>query len=252
MRQPCALTLASTFRAACSVINGGGLTGTALRRIYVVNPCDPEALCPDGSCTVQGLCASAALPSASAIANQAPVVTLIGPDVVQITVGQVYAACGAASGPSDVCDRGASAADAEDGSLTPFVAACAATPASPYRVNNFQQAGLAGCALAGLSYSADTGTFAEAGTYNISFTAADSLGAVDMAVRTLVVAPSCAVGEHACDAAVRPFSSCIEPHIPAAAPPAARCRTPLPHAAACRVRVRVRAGNTRAVAASQV
>jgi hypothetical protein len=114
----------------------------ARRLIKVVCPgserycLDPETSKP--TCTSLGVCGASPLlsfgsssPAAttprkprSAAAATAPSISLLVPGTVQITAGDVYDRCGASAAMSDVCERGATAKDEQDGNLDRQVLVC--------------------------------------------------------------------------------------------------------------------------------
>lgn len=163
--------------------------------------------------------------------NTPPVVTLSGPPSVTLAAGDTYAACGEGAPLSALCDRGASANDAEDGALTARVEVCAAAGAAPSRAYFFAQYGLSSCARAFPGNVTASGVWRVPGTFRVNFTVRDSAGAVGSATRTVVVLPNCPQGERPC--ASTPVcsvdGSCVsdldappEPADSAAAAPAAR------------------------------
>eukprot|EP00959_Pyramimonas_sp_CCMP1952_P414329 8681030-Pyramimonas_sp.AAC.1 len=91
--------------------------------------------------------------------NTPPELRLVGPAVVEVEQFASYTRCTEFSKLSDVCDRGATATDAEEGDLTARVLAC-----TPDGVRNrFAKRGVAACGV-------DT---ASPGTYNVTFFVAD-------------------------------------------------------------------------------
>lgn len=103
----------------------------------------------------------------------APGARVQGPSLVEITQGQVYAKCGADAHVSQVCDRGATATDLEDGELTELVLAC-----SPDGVRfKFSKQGVQCCGF----------NTTKPGVYNITFMVTDSSGANSTVDRQLKV-----------------------------------------------------------------
>ena len=180
----------------------------------VVNPCPGLSLCSDGTC--QDFCTglSASAPAAER-PRAPPVVTLLGSASISFPAGTQYDACPSGAPLAAICDRGASAASAADGNLSPAVASCAGDRTNPAASEVFAKHGLAGCfyslsllaAAAGSSDAAanpnppavtSTGIWQTPGVYNITFSAVDTHGAVGTAVRTVRVAAACAAGESTC------------------------------------------------------
>jgi hypothetical protein len=97
---------------------------------------DPETGKP--TCTSLGVCGASPLlsfgsssPAAStpkklraAVAAAAPSISLLVPGSVQITAGDVYDRCGASAPMSEICERGATATDDQDGNLDRQVLVC--------------------------------------------------------------------------------------------------------------------------------
>ena len=113
-----------------------------------------------------------------------PTLTLRGPTHVTVEAHAGYTRCGAAAPMTEVCDHGATAADVADGDLTIRVAACATT-AAPHP---FSMVGVAGCVV-------DT---AVPGVYPVTFSVANSAGAVAEATRFVTVKRRCDRGEVLC------------------------------------------------------
>ncbi|KAK3287096.1 hypothetical protein CYMTET_5378, partial [Cymbomonas tetramitiformis] len=161
----------------------------ARRRVYVVSSC-PEGwmMCSGADQCVERIldCSLGRTEESefSAQANTPPEVALVGVEVVSVLQHRAYARCGKGALLTEVCDRGASAVDAEEGVLDARVLAC-----SPDNVSfPFVEVGIQPCEV-------DTTV---PGRYQIVFSVTDSSGAFASTVRTVVVEPSCPIGEALC------------------------------------------------------
>ena len=153
------------------------------RRVHVVNPCahlaEEEKLCEgSGECSTNGgHCLG--IPSIETIPDliiKPPVVTLRGPAVLTVLQNRGFVKCpvGETVPISAICDRGATANHTLDGDLTGEVLACG---------KSFADNGVEACRV-------DTNKL---GTYVITFTVADSSGAINdvLVTRTIVVTKAC-------------------------------------------------------------
>jgi hypothetical protein len=169
------------------------------RRVYVYNPCAwiegevTEKPCglelnasvvvrqwPKERCSTQGLCNSVSLDEKQEATVSKPTITLVGTEELTVEQGQQYAKCAAGAGASAVCDRGAVAADAVEGDLTPAVLACG---------KPFSTFGLYNCFV-------DTKI---PGIYNLNFTVVNGKHFSSTVFRTLRVPITCPAGERACN-----------------------------------------------------
>ena len=123
-----------------------------------------------------------------------PIIELLGPSVVILAQGADYFACTANSPSKEVCDHGALASSAAEGDLTPQVLACA--PSEPQlqmllgEDHLFDSHGVAPCGV-------DTTI---PGNWSLTFSVQSSKNPALVAsvTRTLVITPSCDVGERLC------------------------------------------------------
>lgn len=220
----------------------GNTAAAKQRRMEVVCPAG-ESVCSGGArlaatlsgraldtrsyCSTHGMCLGAPPPPAdssgsAAAAAPLPTLQLVGPTAAYLPVGQSYAAC-PASPPADLaCDRGATAWQQEDGSLTAYVEACStptsrhlfavtgatcssafgartwlagamhptlATLPTPLPCLAARPAGLAGCNI----------STAAPAVLNLTFSVQDSLGRSAAASRMLYVQQHCPAGERRCE-----------------------------------------------------
>lgn len=132
---------------------------------------------------------------------------------------------------ADVCDRGATAHDAEDGPLTQSVSVCAA--GAPSRATFFSRVGLAPCAASLAAPEGETGPVLTAqgawvvpGSFALAFTVADSGGLSAEATRTVLVCPRTerVCGPGACSSTGLCLTD-LAPEPPQRAPPTIALRT---------------------------
>lgn len=114
--------------------------------MYVYNECGQgEFVCgatPGGPCSVKGLCGVSFQEVAEELASPArPVLTLVGPNRVVVSLNAVYVKCSALAPASSVCERGALVRDDMDGDITHRVLACSKDGAT----NRFSRRGVTGC-----------------------------------------------------------------------------------------------------------
>lgn len=164
----------------------GGAASTTRQKL-----CVPDANNNDYYCTDANFCGVSSAGSAdtsgqAALSNKAPVVTLNGPAVVQITQGTLYAVCASKSAVTDVpCDRGVEAIDAEDGDISWKVRACTSDPTD----QTMEQIGLQRCKMS---------QSMAPGYYTITYYVQDKLGASASIERTLFVVARCDGGLTLC------------------------------------------------------
>ncbi|PRW20834.1 hypothetical protein C2E21_8605 [Chlorella sorokiniana] len=127
---------------------------------------------------------SAGTGTSGSAAAPLPQLELIGPEVVYVPAGQPYSACPPSPPANLLCDRGATAWQQQDGSLTPFVEACSSGSSRLL----FAASGLSGCNI----------STATPGVRTVTFSVTDSLGRRATANRTLLVQQQCAAGERRC------------------------------------------------------
>ncbi|KAK3280793.1 hypothetical protein CYMTET_11384 [Cymbomonas tetramitiformis] len=180
------------FIITYGVRDGAGNAATpARRRVYVVSSC-PEGwvMCSDDG---EQRCAESTLACPlgttkendySAQPNTPPQMTLMGVQEVSVLQHRAYTRCSQGALLTEVCDHGATAVDAEDGNLDARVLACSPDNAS----YPFVEVGIQPCEV-------DTTV---AGRYEVVFSVTDSSGAYASAVRTVIVEPSCPIGEALC------------------------------------------------------
>jgi hypothetical protein len=177
------------------------------RRVVVLNPCSrgtvdnptdvDELVCrilttedlEEGEkeyyCSTNQLCTTFELEEEEEeVVNEPPVMQLIGAAQVEVMQGESYIKCPATARLADVCDRGVTAVDPEEGDLTSMVKACSPDG----RTGIFQNKGLQSCAINTLI----------PGVYPIVFEVADSKGLTVNVTRTLTVKSACPVGEQLC------------------------------------------------------
>ncbi|KAK3254009.1 hypothetical protein CYMTET_36763 [Cymbomonas tetramitiformis] len=170
--------------------SAGNAATPTRRRVYIVSPC------PDGwhMCSEERQCVESILEcplGKSAESehtlqpNTTPEVHLVGVANVSVQQHGAYARCGEGTLVTEVCDPGATAQDAEDGVLDARVLACSPDNAS----FPFVEVGIQPCEV-------DT---AVAGRYEVVFSVTDSSGASAAVVRTVIVEPSCPIGETLCE-----------------------------------------------------
>jgi hypothetical protein len=165
----------------------GNSADVVRRRVLVQAICPPgELLCPDGTCTVEGVCLVRSLRPLAVLKNRPPKITLLGNATISILQGIRYTACFRYNTSRiDVCDPGAMAIDPEDGFLTPRILACSPPGAETFRFSN---AGIRGCGI-------DT---RQPGRYTVSFKIFDSAGLSASVQRIVIVTPRCSPGERVC------------------------------------------------------
>jgi len=168
----------------------GNAAPTQRRRVYVVNECGlGERLCASSqTCSAGGVCSGLADSMASVekviVVNQPPSLQLVGPARVEVMQFEPYAVCTPSSPLSAVCDRGATATDAEDGNLQARVLACSPDGAR----NRWDVKGVSGCGV----------NTTVAGNYVIVYSVYDSVGAAAYVNRTVTVRGLCPSGEVLC------------------------------------------------------
>jgi hypothetical protein len=139
-----------------------------------------ERACEADTCSEGGVCPTLQLAEPEPVVNTPPSLHLVGSAVVQVAQHSTFAACTAATPTSVVCDRGATAADHQDGDLTARVTACGA---------RWVSRGVGAC-LVNTSLP---------GRYNVTYAVADSGGLHAAAAhRTVEVTPTCSGGEKLC------------------------------------------------------
>jgi hypothetical protein len=183
----------------------GNMAVPRRRRVIVSNPCkrntldnptpadelvcrklgDLEAGEKSYYCSTNQLCTTFEIPQdADAVVNLLPILTLVGPSQIEIMQGEPYIKCPSGARLADVCDRGVTAVDPEEGDVVANVRAC-----SPDGVTGiFRLKGLTYCKI-------DTMV---PGNYPIVFEVSDASLKLVNVTRTLIVKGACSAGERLC------------------------------------------------------
>ena len=121
---------------------------------------------------------------------QPPNLTLTGPTTMTITQGRPYDFCTPSSTLADLCDRGATAADATDGVLNNVIRFCG------FPLYQDKAAAIP-VAIPPITVACGINTQLP-GSYPVNFSVANSARVVVTVVRTLVVQAACRSGEYVC------------------------------------------------------
>ena len=135
-------------------------------------------------------------PATDAPLPATPIIELLGPSVVVLPQGAGYATCTPSSPPNEVCDRGALAYSTTDGDLTHQILVCTNGGSPQLQVQQLQEDRLLraqGLVPCGINTTIP-------GNWSVTFSvhSPQDPSAVASVTRTLVIPPSCDVGERLC------------------------------------------------------